>query len=125
MATTMVVNGSWLPISNLIFALNRHAQYSYYYLAAAAGSVLLSYPLVKWLGSPGAAVSLLTLDCVMFARVWSGAMAMKVFDPKEVYETAVAEGARLRHSWSKFALRRSHDEPPALEPPSRDSGGAD
>jgi O-antigen/teichoic acid export membrane protein len=125
MALTMVVNGSWLPISNLIFALNRHAQYSYYYLAAAAGSVLLSYPLVKWLGSPGAAVSLLTLDCVMFARVWSGAMAMKVFDPKEVYETAVAEGARLRHSWSKFALRRSHDEPPALEPPSRDSGGAD
>jgi O-antigen/teichoic acid export membrane protein len=111
MALTMVVNGVWYPISNLIFALNRHSQYSYYYLAAAAGSVLLSYPLVKWLGSPGAALSLLTLDCVMFARVWTAAMALEVFDPKEVYDTAVAEGARLRLAWSKFALRKGKVSP--------------
>ena len=111
MALTMVINGGWLPISNLIFALNRHSQYSYYYLAAAAGSVLLSYPLVKWLGSPGAALSLVALDSVMFARVWAGAMALKVFDPKEVYETAVSEGAKLRLAWSRFASRKSPGKP--------------
>ena len=120
MALTMVVNGGWMPISNLIFALNRHSQYSYYYLAAAAGSVMLSYPLVKWLGSPGAALSLLGLDCVMFARVWMGAMALKVFDPKEVWETAISEGARLRQAFSGFAARMGFVKPPAREPPGRE-----
>lgn len=120
MALTMVVNGSWMPISNLIFALNRHSQYSYYYLAAAAGSVILSYPLVKWLGSPGAALSLLALDCVMFARVWTGAMAMNVFDPKEVWETAVTEGARLRQACSGFAARMGFVKPPPRESPPRE-----
>lgn len=108
MALTMVVNGTWYPISNLIFALNRHAQYSYYYLIAALTSVLLSYPLVRLFGSPGAAASLLALDCVMFARVWSGATAMKVFDPREVLGTAIAEGARLR---ARLAGRRDMTKP--------------
>jgi O-antigen/teichoic acid export membrane protein len=115
MALTMIVNGGWLPISNLIFALNRHAQYSYYYLIAAAGSVALSYPLVRWLGSPGAALSLLTLDCIMFVRVWSGAIALQVFDPKQVFDTAVVEGRRVqRLALSRFAARKP---PPPLEPP--------
>jgi O-antigen/teichoic acid export membrane protein len=111
MAFTMVVNGSWTPISNLIFALNRHAQYSYYYLVAALGSVLLSYPLVKLFGSPGAAISLLLLDCVMFARVWAGAMALKIFDPKEVHQAAIDESSRLRLALSRFSMRRGITKP--------------
>ncbi len=95
MALTMLVNGIWMPISNLIFALNQHAQFSYYYLAAALGSVLLSYPLVRVLGSPGAALSLVILDCVMFARIWSTAMRLKVFNPKEVYRVALDQGALM------------------------------
>jgi O-antigen/teichoic acid export membrane protein len=118
MALTMVVNGTWYPISNLIFALNRHAQYSYYYLAAAAGSVLLSYPLVKSMGSPGAAISLLALDCIMLARVWTRAMALDVFDPREMYRTAMAQGTRLRLSWSKLMGKKGLTEPPPPEPPS-------
>jgi O-antigen/teichoic acid export membrane protein len=112
MALTMVVNGGWMPISNLIFALNRHSLYSYYYLAAAAGSVLLSYPMVRWLGSPGAAVSLLALDCLMFAHVWRTALTLKVFDPREVSGTAIAEAARLR---SLLFARFAADKP--LKPP--------
>jgi O-antigen/teichoic acid export membrane protein len=96
MAVTMLVNGVWTPISNLIFALNQHAQFSYYYLIAALGSVFLSYPLVRSMGSPGAALSLVILDCVMFARVWSGAMKLKVFDPQEVFRTALVESAQIR-----------------------------
>jgi O-antigen/teichoic acid export membrane protein len=107
MGLTMVVNGSWLPIANLIFALNRHSQYSYFYLAAAAGSVILSYPLVRWLGSPGAALSLVALDSIMFVHVWRGAMALEVFDPREVYQTAMVEVARLRRlAHSKYASHR-------------------
>jgi O-antigen/teichoic acid export membrane protein len=118
MALTMVVNGTWSPISNLIFALNRHSQYSYYYLAAAAGSVLLSYPLVRWIGATGAALSLLALDCVMFRRVWAGARALKVFDPREVYETARIESARLRLVLSNYTTRKGRNgQSPPLEPP--------
>jgi hypothetical protein len=107
MGLTMVINGSWLPIANLIFALNRHSQYSYFYLATAAGSVLLSYPLVKWLGSPGAALSLVALDLSMFVRVWRAALALEVFDPREVYRTAIAEVARLRRlAHSRYAAHR-------------------
>ena len=111
MAFTMVVNGSWTPISNLIFALNRHAQYSYYYLVAALGSVVLSYPMVKLFGSPGAAISLLVLDCVMFARVWVGAVAMHIFDAKEVCSAAINEIARVRLVASKFSMRRNITKP--------------
>jgi O-antigen/teichoic acid export membrane protein len=118
MALTMVVNGTWTPISNLIFALNRHSQYSYYYLAAAAGSVLLSYPLVRWLGSTGAALSLLALDCVMFGRVWAGARALEVFDPREVYDTAMVEGSRLRLMLSNYTARKGrNDQSPPVDPP--------
>jgi O-antigen/teichoic acid export membrane protein len=105
MAFTMLVGGLWLPISNLILALNRHSQYSYYYLVAALGSVLLSYPLVTLIGSTGAGISLLLLDCVMFARVWVVAIEMHVFNPKELYVAAIDERARLRLFVSRIWLR--------------------
>jgi O-antigen/teichoic acid export membrane protein len=117
MAMTMVVNGTWSPISNLIFALNRHAQFSYYYLISAGASVLLTYPLVRWLGSPGAAVSLLALDSNMFIRVWSGATVLKVFDSKAVHDLARSEAARLRLAVAKYAARRRPAKNPPLEPP--------
>ena len=114
MAMTMVVNGTWSPISNLIFALNRHAQFSYYYLISAAASVLLTYPLVRWLGSPGAAVSLLALDSNMFIRVWSGATALHVFDPEAVRQLARSEAARLRLALAKYAARKGFAKNPPL-----------
>jgi O-antigen/teichoic acid export membrane protein len=117
MGLTMVINGAWLPIANLIFALNRHAEYSYFYLATAAGSVLLSYPLVKWLGSPGAALSLVALDSFMFVRVWRAAMALEVFDPRQVYKTAIVEIARLRHAGRKFAVWTGFVKEGPPEPP--------
>jgi O-antigen/teichoic acid export membrane protein len=113
MAATMLVNGTWYPISNLIFALNRHAQYSYYYLAATAAAVLLSFPLVGLFGSPGAAISLLLLDCVMFMRVWMGATRLEVFDPRELYGVAIAEAARLRGEITRAWARLGITKPPA------------
>jgi O-antigen/teichoic acid export membrane protein len=113
MASTMVVNGSWSPISNLIFALNRHSQYSYYYLAAAVTSVLLSYPLVRLFGSPGAAISLLLLDCVMFIRVWRGAVRLEVFYPNEVYGAAIDQARRIRSALARTWVRLGITKPPA------------
>jgi O-antigen/teichoic acid export membrane protein len=111
MALTMVVNGIWFPISNLILALNRQSQYSYYYLAAAAAAVLVCYPLVGLLGSPGAAISLLLLDCVMFQRVWVSARRLHVFDPREVYGAAVGEAARIRTAVARAGVRLGITKP--------------
>jgi len=105
MAAVMVVNGSWYPISNLIFALNRHAQYSYYYLLAAAAALSLAYPLVRQFGSQGAGMSLLLLDCVMFIRVWSGARRLDVFDPRELRAAAAEQLARARMALARVGAR--------------------
>lgn len=118
MACTMLINGIWSPISNLIFALNQHAQYSYYYLIASLGSVLLSYPLVKLIGSAGAGISLMVLDGVMFARVWTGAIRLNVFTTNELRAAARLEGPRLRAMlagiWMRLspAHRRREPDPP-------------
>jgi O-antigen/teichoic acid export membrane protein len=69
MTAVMVVNGTWFPVSNLILAANRHATYSYIFLAAALASVALCYPLSLWHGATGAGLSLLALDCFMFCVV--------------------------------------------------------
>ncbi len=69
MTAVMLVNGMWLPVSNLILAANRHATYSYIFLAAALVSVGLAYPLSLWQQATGAGLSLLVLDCFMFCVV--------------------------------------------------------
>jgi len=84
MAISMVINGLWHPISILILALNRHAQFSYYYLIAAAGSVLMSYPLVRLMGPMGAGISLVLLDGTMFARVWTIAVRLGVINSRDL-----------------------------------------
>jgi len=64
--------------------LNRHAQFSYYYLIAAAGSVLMSYPLVRLMGPMGAGISLVLLDGTMFARVWTVAVRLDVINSRDL-----------------------------------------
>lgn len=69
MTAVMFINGMWLPVSNLILAANRHATYSYIFLAAAIASVALCYPLsLRWQAT-GAGLALLALDCFMFVVV--------------------------------------------------------
>ena len=65
MSFVMLINGLWWPFANLILALNRHAIYSYFYLACAAVSILTAYPLVQAMGATGAALAMLALDVVM------------------------------------------------------------
>jgi O-antigen/teichoic acid export membrane protein len=113
MAAVMVVNGTWNPISNLIFALNRHSQYSYYYLVAAATAVLASYPLVRLFGSPGAAIALLLLDCAMFIRVWMSARRLEVFDPKELRSAAGERAVRIGESLARARARLGANKPGA------------
>jgi O-antigen/teichoic acid export membrane protein len=84
MAISMAINVLWHPISILILALNRHAHFSYHYLIAAAGSVLISYPMVRLMGPTGAGISLVLLDAFMFVRVWTVAARLDVINFREL-----------------------------------------
>jgi O-antigen/teichoic acid export membrane protein len=95
MAIVMVINGFWHPISILILALNRHAHFSYHYLVAAAGSVLISYPMVRLMGPVGAGISLMLLDGFMFARVWIVAVRLDVINSRDLRMAAF-------ESWRNF-----------------------
>lgn len=65
MTVVMLLHGFWMPLFNYVVAVNRHAGFSYAYLALSVSSVLLAYPLTSWWGEAGAAVALVALDSVM------------------------------------------------------------
>ena len=68
-AASMVLNAIWAPAANLILAINRHEGYTWLYLIASLAALGLCVPLTRWLGTPGAALSVVLVDAVMLARV--------------------------------------------------------
>ena len=69
MSLSMLVNCCWWPMANLVLAINRHASYTYLYLAGSICSVFASLGLARAWGPSGAAMSLLVLDIVMAVRI--------------------------------------------------------
>lgn len=69
MSLMMLLNGLWWPFANLILALNRHAIYSYVYLAGAVIAMAAAYPLAKAMGATGVALALVALDGAMLVYV--------------------------------------------------------
>lgn len=65
MTLVMMLQGFWVPLSNLLLAANRHGSYSYVFLAASAAFTALAYPMALWAGAVGAGLALLGLDCFM------------------------------------------------------------
>ena len=69
MTFVMVLQGFWVPLSNLLLAANRHSAYSYVFLATSLIFTTLSYPMTLWLGAFGAGLALLGMDAVMTCHV--------------------------------------------------------
>ncbi len=69
MTFVMMLQGFWVPLSNLLLAANRHSSYSYVFLATSLFFTTLSYPTTLWLGSVGAGLTLLCMDAVMTCHV--------------------------------------------------------
>ncbi len=70
MTLVMVLQGFWVPLSNLLLAANRHASYSYVFLATSLFFTALAYPTTLWLGPFGAGLALLGMDAVMTFHVF-------------------------------------------------------
>lgn len=65
----MLANGTWMPLSNLIIALNRHESFSYVFLACAIVMLGAAYLLVGALGIVGAGLASLALELGMLGWI--------------------------------------------------------
>lgn len=65
MLLIIVANSVWSTSLVVPSAINRHQRVALYFVLSAAGSLFLAQFLLRWLGLPGVAVSLLIIDGVM------------------------------------------------------------
>lgn len=68
-AVSLVLATLWNPLSNLLVAVNRHEQFTYFFALMALCTVGLTYLFVRQWGVVGAAIANLVLDALMFVVV--------------------------------------------------------
>ncbi len=69
LAAVACVHCVWLAQSNLVLAVNRHAQYTYWFLAVSVGVVLGAIPATRVLGLNGVLLPMLAGEAAMIAVV--------------------------------------------------------
>jgi O-antigen/teichoic acid export membrane protein len=69
LAAVACVHCVWLAQSNLVLAVNRHAQYSYWFLAVSVGAALGAIPATRALGLNGVLLPMLAAEAAMIAVV--------------------------------------------------------
>jgi O-antigen/teichoic acid export membrane protein len=104
MTFSMLINGLWNPVSNLLLAMNFHHFYTYPYAALSFLSVALTYLLASHLGSIGGALSILILDIIMFTLVAVLASRL-IATPLELARIAPETWNDLLHRLSSIVTR--------------------
>lgn len=66
---SMVTNGCWVPLSNFMLAINRHARFTYVYLALSLAALGMARFFIPEHGALGAAIAVAALDVTMLAFV--------------------------------------------------------
>ncbi len=102
MVATMLANAVWGPLSNLILAINRHASFTYFYLAATLACVAVGAMLVKPYGALGMAWALFALEVIMIVQVWLAAGRLGMVSREKLRSGAAGLIAELRHRRSSL-----------------------
>ena len=97
MVATMLADAVWGPLSNLILAINRHAAFTYFFLAASLASVAVGALLVKPYGAIGMAWALFALEVIMIVQVWATAWRLGMVSREKLRAGASGLIAELRH----------------------------
>lgn len=92
----MLADSVWVPLSNLVMAINRHAGFTWFYLFAAALSIGAGAVLVREAGALGMAWAALALELAMIVRVWRLARQLGMIDPTELRAAVGALRGELR-----------------------------
>ena len=102
MLAVMVVNGAWVPMSNLICAINEHHRFTLHYLVVSAASIGAGALLLPRWGAQGMAMALLAQEMVMAVIVWRIALRMGMITPALLRDA----GASLRGTAQGILHRR-------------------
>lgn len=70
MLAAMVLNGLWVPMSNLICAINEHARFTYFYLICSIASVAFGAWAVGHFGLEGMGFAMMVQEIIMAAWIW-------------------------------------------------------
>jgi O-antigen/teichoic acid export membrane protein len=70
MVAAMLLNATWVPLSNLIMSINRHAGFTYFFLLSSALAVGIGALLQQRIGTVGMAGALVLQEAAMVACVW-------------------------------------------------------
>ncbi|WP_271608429.1 lipopolysaccharide biosynthesis protein [Bradyrhizobium sp. CCBAU 21359] len=109
MSISMVLNGIWTPVSNLLQAMNRQRSYSYTYLVLSGASILATYFLSVRLGALGGAISFVGLDAIMWLLV-QFLSARLIASPAEIVALLRSMSGQLLTSKPVALNNRSHRE---------------
>ncbi len=101
MSSSMVLNGLWVPTSNLLQAMNWQSMYAYLYFGLSLAAIPSTYFLSLQLGALGGAISVVTLDLVMFLFIQVLATRF-IAKPREIIFLV----AWLYHQLLSLKLRR-------------------
>ena len=94
MAAAMLLDAAWVPLSNLIMAINRHAGFTYFFVISAALAIGLGALLQRRWGINGMAGALVLQEAAMVVCVWRLAARIGVL-PQGVGPAAWRYGAEL------------------------------
>ncbi len=72
----VLANAFWFTSSIVPIAWNRHQRQALVYVSATVASLPIAYLLMKWMGLPGAGVSLLIVDLCMIGYVLTGSLRL-------------------------------------------------
>ena len=99
----MLLNGAWVPVSNLILAVNRHAGYTWFFLGAAFAGTAGGYVAAHRFGAFGAALGVVAIEIAMVIWVWRLSLALDLVHPSRLF-TEFAKQLRVLRAmshWSK------------------------
>lgn len=70
MVAAMLLDAAWVPLSNLIMSINRHAGFSYFFLLSGALAIAIGAVLQQRVGTIGMASALVLQEAAMVCCVW-------------------------------------------------------
>jgi len=97
MVAAMLLDAAWVPLANLIMAINRHAGYSYFFLASGALAMALGSVLERRFGIVGIACALVLHETVMVCWVWRLGTRVRVIPRRAIAASWHFSGEMLRH----------------------------
>lgn len=89
MCLVLLANGLWVPLSNLVIAVNRQSLFTWRFLALSIAAVPVTYLLAPSLGPVSGALGMLMVDGIMLTMLLS-IISRLVASPSEILEAIPA-----------------------------------